>query len=111
MNECIMAACKRTGQANYTCSMCDQRNVFCCEGCEIQLLNDLRSIGRVAVVCSKCAVENPVTPRTQTYTAAELVMILKEAEEIREKMIELHMFNDAAVLRNMRTAIKEAYFE
>lgn len=106
-----MAACKRTGQTNYTCSMCDQKDIFCCEGCEVQLLNDLRSVGRIALFCSKCAVENPATPRKQTYTAAELVMILKEAEEIREKMNKESRFSDAAVLYNMRTAIKEAYFD
>lgn len=112
MVECIMAGCSRKGIPNYLCSDCGARAVFCCEGCETELLNDLRGLGMVAVACVQCGA--PVDPteeemKTKILSRGPLGDLLKRAEAFRERLIEERKYEESVIVRDLAAIARTAY--
>ena len=103
--ECIMAACKRTGAPNYICEICGERKIFCCEGCEIELLNDLRSLGTVTMVCINHKATEKLSDRVKSIDIPDL---LKRSEQFREKLISEQRFDDSVILRDLSAIVRHS---
>ena len=52
--ECRIAGCHLYGKPNFTCSRCDQRNIYFCPGDQRRLMSELKILGKIEVVCESC---------------------------------------------------------
>lgn len=110
--ECLMAACSRSGKANYACALCGERAIFCCEGCEVQILNDLRGVGHIATICNSCATAASKEKSTRKpFTMTQISVLLKRLETFRDKIISEQRFADAELLRDLRIAVRDGYLK
>jgi hypothetical protein len=105
MLECVMASCHKKGTASSRCGNCGERNIFCCEGCEVELLNDLRAIGRVYIFCETCAKNKKPDKRVAEVKVGALV---KKAEEYRQRLIDCQQFEESVILRDLLVLVRAA---
>lgn len=103
MTPCLMAGCFVKGTANYLCALCGERKIFCCEGCELQLLNDLRAIGKVEVVCTS---HHPTAQIDERVKGIKVPELLKKCEAFREKLVTDQKFEESVILRDLGILVR-----
>lgn len=107
MQECLMGACKTKGVSNYHCAECSGLKIFMCEGCEVELLNDVKALGKVSVACIECSkTQFKFSERAKHIRIAPL---MKNSEKLRQSLVDSQRFEESVCLRDLMILVKDSY--